>query len=111
MTDKTEEKLTPTEELVAEVLIARYRLGEPCWTFSRASSRPAIRSLAEKGYVTYKEGTSADSKATLVWLTDKGKVEWLTYKYVAPITRGTKAEKKSKAVYKAAKALKKRSGK
>ena len=49
----SEPDLTPTEELMMEVLIARHRLGEPWWTFS---SRPAIvkaaRSLQDQGLVS-----------------------------------------------------------
>jgi hypothetical protein len=44
--------LTPTEELMMEVLIARHRLGEPWWTFSGTPGiRRAANSLQDKGLV------------------------------------------------------------
>lgn len=42
--------LTPTEELILEVLAARYRLGETHWTFDSRNQR-AIDSLDARGLV------------------------------------------------------------
>ena len=43
--------LTPSEELMMEVLASRSRLGEPFWTFNRRHLRTA-RALLSKNYVT-----------------------------------------------------------
>lgn len=42
--------LTPSEELMMEVLASRSRLGEPFWTFDRRHLRTA-RNLLAKNYV------------------------------------------------------------
>lgn len=64
-------QLTPTEELVLEVLQARMRLGENVWTFSTQVG-PAISRLQAKGLVDQKSGIVEDT--LLVWPTDAGKV-------------------------------------
>jgi len=103
--EKDEVVFSPTEELVGEVLVARYRLGEKSWTFKN-NALTAIRKLYDKGYVEYKKGTPASPDHTLVWLTDKGRKEFLSYKYVARITEGSKkATKASKKIYKDARKL------
>lgn len=47
---KSEYSLTPSEELVLEVLVARHRLGETLWTFDARLTKQ-IESLADLGYV------------------------------------------------------------
>ena len=74
--------LTPTQDLVMEVLAARYRLGEECWTFP-ANRRPAVQYLAEKGLVTWKEGIV--ERTVLVWLTEAGRARYVTEGYTPPI--------------------------
>lgn len=49
-TQQAEAPLTPTEEAILEVLVARWRLGEQLWTF-QSMLRPAARKLVEKGLV------------------------------------------------------------
>lgn len=76
------EDLTPTEDLVLSVLGARYRLGESGWTFS-TRVRPAIRSLRQRGLVTYKGGTVENT--LLVFLTTSGVQETIGETYVPPV--------------------------
>lgn len=76
--------LTPTEDLVMEVLAARYRLGEHLWTFD-SRQRPAIRRLAARGLVNEIHGMVENSiRASL---TDKGRALYVTADYVPPILR------------------------
>lgn len=49
-TNDVEVALTPTEEVIIEALVARWRLGEQLWTF-RSSLRQAANKLVEKGLV------------------------------------------------------------
>lgn len=65
--------LTPTEYLVMEVLAARWRLGEECWTFPAAVAHPLGR-LARRGYLDHKSGPV--QKTRLAWLTDEGMTAW-----------------------------------
>lgn len=77
--------LTPTEDLILEVLIARHRLGEPFWPVSTRSQK-AINSLAEKGLVT--DYGSAVEGCVRVGLTIKAKAYWCNPDtYVPPIFR------------------------
>lgn len=46
----TEIKLTPAEDLLMQVLIARTRLGEPWWTFDYCQ-RPTLNRLEAKGLI------------------------------------------------------------
>jgi hypothetical protein len=79
------ELLTPTEELMLEVLAGRWRLGEQMWTFSSRMKRCA-NSLADRGLVGWKGGIV--EKTILVWLTDSGRAACLSPDYVPPIKRG-----------------------
>lgn len=47
--------LTPTEYLVLDVLVARYRLGDNSWTFP-VQMRSALRRLEARGYLVFKSG-------------------------------------------------------
>lgn len=49
------DRIPPTAGLVAEVLAARYRLGEPWWTFDRGTKR-ALTWLQDAGWVNYQPG-------------------------------------------------------
>jgi hypothetical protein len=62
-------RITPTEELMLEVLAARVRTGETCWTFN-SRHRQAAGSLSQKGYVGFKAGIV--ERTIIVWFTDKG---------------------------------------
>lgn len=57
--------LTPTEELVMEVLSARRRLGENLWTFPSAL-KSTLRRLEDKGYIGWKGGIVENT--LLAWL-------------------------------------------
>lgn len=48
-------KLTPTQDLLLEVLIARYRLGESYWTFD-SRHKKMLEALASLGLVTVMHG-------------------------------------------------------
>lgn len=73
--------LTPTEELVLDVLAARFRLGERLWTFN-ASARRAIVKLADKGLVNEMSGITENTVRAS--LTDAGRDLWLSTSH-API--------------------------
>ena len=78
LTDYNSYSFTPTEELVLEVLAARYRLGEICWTFS-SRQNAALDKLAVKKLIHWKHGVVENS--SLVFLTDTGKAVMLARKY------------------------------
>jgi len=76
--------LTPTEDLLLEVLIARHRLGERLWTFE-ARHRKAIGSLADKGLVASMHGIVEHTvRASLTPAAIKA---YVSPKYVPPILR------------------------
>lgn len=74
--------LTPTEDLVMEVLAARHRLGEQLWTFD-ARHRRVIESLAEKGLANLIHGTV--ERTVRASLTAAGRDRYLKADYVAPV--------------------------
>jgi hypothetical protein len=76
--------LPPTQELVMEVLAARYRLGEGVWPFS-TRCRPAISALATDGLVGFKGGIVEHT--VQVWLTEAGLDVVLGDGYVLPLAR------------------------
>ena len=82
---ESEEDLPPTQYLMMEVLAARFRLGENCWTFP-ASQRRIADELEGKGLVHQKSGIV--ERTILVWLTDAGKDLALAPDYRAPTTQG-----------------------
>lgn len=47
--------MTPTEELIIEVLIARTRTGETLWTFD-SKLTPQLKSLESKNLITFMHG-------------------------------------------------------
>lgn len=47
MADQSQLTLTPTEDLILDVLVARYRLGDTLWTFD-SRNKPALRRLENK---------------------------------------------------------------
>lgn len=73
--------LTPSEDLVLEVLVARYRCGESTWTFERRHRRVAER-LAERGLVGWQSGIVENT--ILVWLTDAGRDAYTLAGYAPP---------------------------
>lgn len=64
-------KLTPTEELILDVLAARYRLGETLWTFSSRHSK-ALDSLEAKKLISGMHGITENTlRASLTELGKK----------------------------------------
>lgn len=63
---------TPTEYLVMEVLVARWRLGLDTWTFP-TQLRKTLYNLARDGFLNYKSGIAPGSLN--VWLTEQGAKE------------------------------------
>jgi hypothetical protein len=97
---------TPTEDLMLEVLIARYRLGELLWTFDSRLA-PTVERLAAGGWVVSMHGITENTVRAS--LTDKAVAQWISYEYVPPIARDSKKMRKVfKKMYKEAKQLKKR---
>lgn len=82
----TDEKFTPTEDLVMEVLAARYRLGENWWTFDSRHSRTLAR-LADRGLLRTMHGIV--EKSVRAALTDDGVKAYIDESYVPPIARKT----------------------
>jgi len=79
--------VTPTEDLVLELLIARTRLGHHIWTLSANSTvKKALSSLEVKGEVGWKHGIV--ERTYLAWLTDDAKIRHMSNDYVAPILGG-----------------------
>lgn len=74
--------LTPTQELVMEVLAARYRLGEYIWTFT-SRVKKSVTELESAGLVGWKGGIV--EKTIRVWLTEAGKEAFLSATYEPPI--------------------------
>lgn len=61
---------TPTEYLVMDVLAARWRLGEDCWTFPNAV-RPTLERLSGRYYLSFKAGVVYGTQ--IAWLRSVGK--------------------------------------
>lgn len=78
------ESVPPTQYLVMESLVARWRLGEAFWTFP-SSLRPALRALAERGLVRHKSGFTEHTERA--WLTDAGLLAWLGDDYEPPLSK------------------------
>lgn len=76
-------ELTPTEQLLGELLAARYRLGEPFWPIkSSATTRRAANRLEKYGYVDLMHGqTERHFRAAL---TQAGIDRFTTRGYVSP---------------------------
>ena len=73
--------LSPTEYLIMDVLAARARLGETCWTFP-SRLRPVIESLARCGLLWWKPGIV--ERTVLAFLTDAGRTAVLSDTYTTP---------------------------
>lgn len=72
--DESDFRCTPTEWLTLEVLAARFRLGEVCWTFP-SELAPALRRLKARDLVWFKSGVIAHT--IIAGLTDAGQERWL----------------------------------
>lgn len=83
--------LTPTEDLLLEVLAARYRLGETMWTFDKRH-KTALEKLQARGLVSVMHGIVENTcRASL---TEEGKAEHLSPTYKAPIIEKLKKDAK-----------------
>lgn len=60
---------TPTQELILDLLGARWRLGEEVWTLDRRVLQQ-VRALEQQGLIEWKAGIVEGT--ILAWLTDKG---------------------------------------
>ncbi|WP_251151373.1 hypothetical protein [Cellulosimicrobium sp. Marseille-Q4280] len=76
--------LTPTQELVMEVLAARYRLGEQWWTFE-PELRQTIRTLDDGGLVDIIDGHTAGRVEAR--LTAAGLVQYVRPGFTSPVDR------------------------
>ena len=83
------ELLTPSEDLVLEVLAARYRLGEVVWTFE-LRHRSAINRLINRSLVETHD--SLIPKTIRVSLTATGKLGIFHKDYTAPAFKTGKGE-------------------
>lgn len=81
--------LPPTQYLVMEVLAARYRLGETCWTFPTRLNA-TIMALGEAGLVWDVGGNVPQT--TRVMLTDAGKRAVLLDGYEPPAHKVERAQ-------------------
>jgi hypothetical protein len=82
-----DDALTPTEDLLIEVLIARHRLGEPFWPFERCH-RKTLERLEAKGLVSFQGAVTPHLRAELTaagrerfmsrpYMPTGAEVEWL----------------------------------
>jgi hypothetical protein len=76
------DNLTPTEELMGDVLAARFRLGENLWTFNNRLLKTAM-SMEDRGLITVMHGIV--EKTFRASLTVKGKSVFLFDDYVTPV--------------------------
>lgn len=83
MNSPTPDVRTPTEDLILDVLVARYRLGTTLWTFP-SHVRPALLRLQEKSLVTVNSGVTA--KTLRASLTDRAILEHGTTWFQLSIT-------------------------
>ncbi len=81
MADRADYVLPPTQHLVMEVLVARWRTGERTWTFP-TTCLPALRALEYLDLAWHKSGTVGGTR--LAGLTDRGREAWLDPTYVPP---------------------------
>lgn len=75
--------LTPLQSLALGVCAARWRLGEPCWTFERKPAIVrAISELERLGLIWTHSGPVGDS--VQAWITDVGKARMCSDTYRPP---------------------------
>ena len=85
---------TEIEELIMEVLIARWRLGENIWPFN--DTKPilqALMTLEGKGWLGYKNGVVQHTLNA--WPTVDGIVQFTGTEYFEPVRRQTLQEAKA----------------
>lgn len=81
---KASPDFTPTESLILEVLVARYRLGDTLWTFDSRNA-PALRKLEEKKLVHLVSGVTENT--IRAWLSDHALLEHGASWFQLSITR------------------------
>ena len=74
--------MTPTAELIIEVLVARRRLGEHVWPFPHPCVR-ALRELEASGDIEFKSGIV--ERTYNAWLTDEGRERHMDPAYEPPL--------------------------
>jgi hypothetical protein len=82
MSDNT---LTPTQELIGDVLAARFRTGETMWTFDSRLTKSALY-MQELGLIGTTHGIV--EKTFRAWLTDAGKARFVSESYSPPMDKG-----------------------
>lgn len=82
ITDDDIDALTPTENLMVELLVARHRCGEEVWTV-HSRHTGTLRKLEKKGIVQWKPGII--EKSCLANLTDEAKDVTMSWSYTPPI--------------------------
>jgi len=80
----SKDKLTPKQDLICDLLAARYRLGENIWTFDDKLKK-SLQDLQAKGYITLMSGNVENT--VRAYLTEKGKEYSLSSTYEAPIAK------------------------
>ena len=81
--------VTPTEDLLMEILAARYRLGEHLWTFDLRHKKPLER-LEAKGLVTVLHGIVDQSLRAS--MTQAGIDTYVSKTYESPLETKLKIE-------------------
>lgn len=77
-------RLTPMQQLVMEVLAARYRLGHQLWTFTNSSGlSQAVKVLRLTGYIETMPGVIENT--IRISLTSHGKTLVLDPEYAPPV--------------------------
>jgi hypothetical protein len=82
--ENSPEELTPLQEMVTEVLTARWRLGEPRWPFPVSCMR-ALNTLARKGLVSFESGPA--ERTAYVQFTPAGRKYFLSGPYQSPLMK------------------------
>ena len=77
--------LSPTEELIGDVLAARARTGETMWTFDSRLTKQLLH-LESLGLISTTHGIV--EKTVRAWLTDAGKAHFISESYVPPMDKG-----------------------
>lgn len=80
----TTKPLTPTQDLILEVLAARYRLGEAVWTFDKRH-RAVLQQLVTRKLVVLMHGITNDT--VRAGLTKLGVGRYIDENYVPPIIK------------------------
>jgi len=90
------ENLTPTEDLLVDLLTARVRLGEQLWTVE-TRVRKSVESLNKRGVIDYKEGIVEHT--LLIWFTADGYKKYITDStYEVPMLRRLKPKTRQKVL-------------